>query len=83
MHERQCDLVACVRMEPTVVAGVQTHQTQLDVAPSRYRTHWMHRMQSPDQESWGAPLEYLRQHIFLQISYHSLIMIVYYQYNTD
>jgi len=33
MHGRQSCLVACVRTEPATEKGVQTRQTQPDVAP--------------------------------------------------
>jgi len=64
MHGRQGCLVACVWAEPGTEKGVQTHQTQPDVAPE-YRTHRMHRTQSPHYESQNATPLYLMQDGFL------------------
>jgi len=64
MHGRQVCLVACVRTEPSTEKGVQTCQTQADVAPE-YRMHRTHRTQSPHYESQDATRLYLMQDGFL------------------
>ena len=64
MHERQGCLVACVRTEPSTEKVVQTHQTEPDVA-LEYRTHRMHRTQSPHYQSQEATPPYLNQDGFL------------------
>jgi len=71
MHGRQGCLVACVRTEPSVGKGFQTHQTQPDVA-HRYRTH---RTQSPGQESQDATLLYLMQATFLLMDPYILCVL--------
>jgi len=66
MHGRQGCLVACVRTEPGTEKGVQTGQTQPDVAPE-YRTHRTHWTPCPHYESQDATPQYLTQDGFLLI----------------
>jgi len=60
MHGRQGCLVACVSMEPSIEQGLETHQTQPDVA-LKYRTHRTHRTLSPEYESQDIMPLHLRQ----------------------
>jgi len=64
MHGRQGCLVACVRTEPGTEKGVQTRQTQPDVAPE-YRTHRTHWTPCSHYESQDPTLQYLTQDGFL------------------
>jgi len=64
MYGRQGCLVACVRTEASIEKGLQTYQTQPDVAPE-YWAHKMHRMQSPKYQSQDAIPLYLIQDGFL------------------
>jgi len=64
MHGRQGCLVACVQTEHGSEKGVQTHQTQPDMAPED-RTHRTHRTQSPHFQSEDATPRYLMQDGFL------------------
>jgi len=64
MHGRQGCLVACVQMEPGTEKGVQTHQTQPDIAPV-YRTYRTNRTQSPHLQSQNETPRYLTEDGFL------------------